>query len=233
MTKREAIRRLDRALAREYGTPVAQLGNQRDPLDEAVYVILTFQTDVGRSKQTWAALKAHFPNWEQVEASPAVHLSCVLRGGGLHVQKARAIQRLLRAVRRRAGQLDLEFLRYLPAASAEKELLALPGISWKGARCVMLYALGRETFPVDVNTFRVFKRLGLIPQRERYRRRSLHDRLQELVRPGIRLRLHVNLVVHGQRTCSPTNPRCDGCAVRSICKMAGVSRRRRHAGNWR
>jgi endonuclease-3 len=55
-----------------------------------------------------------------------------------------------------------------------------------------------------------------------YRRRSLHDALQSSVAPERRRSLHVNLVIHGQRTCVPIRPRCPVCALRDMCPKLGV-----------
>jgi endonuclease III len=44
--------------------------------------------------------------------------------------------------------------------------------------------------------------------------------LQDLVAPRDRYRLHVNLVVHGQRTCLPRTPKCNGCVLRRTCPTA-------------
>jgi endonuclease-3 len=58
-----------------------------------------------------------------------------------------------------------------------------------------------------------------------YRRRSLHDELEGLVQPERRRALHVNLVIHGQRTCLPRTPRCSACPAHSACRRLGLGRR--------
>lgn len=55
---------LDRILDQAYGAPESVLGNRTDPLDEAVYIILSFQTDLARFKKTWQRLRFAFPQWE-------------------------------------------------------------------------------------------------------------------------------------------------------------------------
>ncbi len=105
---------------------------------------------------------------------------------------------------------------------AERILTRLPGLSWKGGRCVLLYSLGRAVFPVDGNTFRIFKRVGVLSSSSVYRRRALHDGLQRAVEPSRRKPFHINLVVHGQRTCVPGRPRCSTCVARGMCAMSGV-----------
>ena len=147
-----------------------------------------------------------------------------MRAGGLHRQKARVIKRLLRAVRKQVGELSLEALRDMPDIEAERLLTLLPGLSWKGTRCVLLYSLHRQVLPVDGNTFRILKRAGVLPQSAVYRRRSLHDGVQEAVDPPRRRSFHVNLVIHGQRVCLPRAPNCPECPAQAVCAMRGIPR---------
>jgi endonuclease III len=220
----ERLARIGEILQLAYGTPEAELGNKADPLDEAIYIILSFQTDLQRFSLTWSALRAAYPTWEAVERAPARGLARVLRQGGLHRQKARTIRRLLCAVRHFAGDLSLDLLRNMGDADAERLLTRLPGLSWKAARCVLLYSLRRDVFPVDGNTFRILKRAGVLSPRAVYRRRTLHDALQVAVPPSRRRSLHVNLVIHGQRTCLPRTPLCASCPVSAVCPRVGLQR---------
>lgn len=224
---RSRLERLDKLLEAAYQTPETSLGNKCDPLDEAVYIILSFQTDLARFTATWARLRKAYPTWARLDRASESSIARVLREGGLQRQKARTLKQLFAAVKSAAGTLSLDALRGMDTKAAEALLLRLPGLSWKGARCVLMYSLGRDAFPVDSNVFRVLKRMGVLPRSAVYRRRSLHDKLQELVPPGRRRALHVNLVVHGQRTCLPLAPKCGACAVRPICAMSGVTRRAR------
>jgi endonuclease III len=221
---RERFAELDRLLEEAYGTPEADLGNKSDPLDEAIYIILSFQTDLARAAATWIRLLSAYPNWEGLESAPARQIAEVLREGGLQRQKARTLKRFIAEVRRIAGSLSLELLRKLSDEDAERILTSLPGLSWKGTRCVLVYSLGRHVFPVDGNTFRVLRRVGILRHGAVYRRPALHHALQALVPAARRKALHVNLVVHGQRTCLPLRPRCACCPVRLICAMKGVAR---------
>jgi len=217
------LAQIDQVLEQAYMTPRADLGNQDDPLDEAIYIILSFQTDLPRVSATWSKLRNRYKTWNEVAEAAATDLEHVLRDAGLHRQKTRAIKQLLRSVQELSGALSLDFLRTMSTDDAERILLRLPGLSWKGARCVLLYSLGREAFPVDVNTFRILKRTGVIPQTATYRRRSLHDALQSAVAADRRGTLHINLVVHGQRTCLPHSPKCTLCPLNSSCPRIGVS----------
>ncbi len=217
------LRKLERTLQKAYGAPEADLGNKRNPLNEAIYIILSYQTNLPRSKAIWSRLRSSFHRWHDVELASTSRVARILLEGGLHRQKAREIKALLLTVRKVFGKLSLNSLRKESDEQAERILTKLPGLSWKGARCVMLYALGREVLPVDVNTFRIFKRVGIIQADAVYRRKALHDTLQAAVRPSQRRRFHVNLVVHGQRTCLPVNPKCGICSIRSACPKIGLA----------
>ena len=220
---RERLRILDEHLDAAYGAPEALLGNQPNALDEAVYIILSFQTDLARFRETWRNLRSTFPKWEDADRASVDEIAQVLQAGGLHHQKAKIIKRLLRAVRSGFGELSLAALRDLPDIDAERALTRLPGLSWKGARCVLLYALQRDVFPVDGNTFRILRRAGVIPRSAVYRRRSLQDALQMAVPAGRRRPFHVNLVVHGQRMCLPATPRCSYCPALGDCQRRGLA----------
>lgn len=219
---REKLHELERLLHQAYGAPEDSLGNQAEPLDEAIYIILSFQTDLPRFQGTWQKLRASFPRWSDVEVASLNDVSAALRFGGLHRQKARAIKQLLAAVRHTFGDLSLDALRRMTDTEAERILTRLPGLSWKGARCVLLYSLGRKVFPVDGNTFRVLQRTGVIPLSAVYRRLSLHDAVQNAIDPDMRRRYHVNLVVHGQEVCLPQGPHCNVCCAASVCPRLGV-----------
>jgi len=223
---RKRLHDLDRLLHEAYGAPESVLGNQVDPLDEAIYIILSFQTDLPRFKETWQKLRSAFPSWRDVEQASVHKVAAALRSGGLHRQKARAIKRLLRAVRRRFGRLSLDSLREMADAEAEQVLTHLPGISWKGARCILMYSLDRKVFPIDGNTFRVLRRIGVIPVSSVYRRLSLHDAVQDAIAPEQRRRYHVNLVVHWQEVCLPQRPRCRGCPAATVCPRRGLRSQR-------
>lgn len=209
------MERLAERLSNAYGTP--NLGNVSDPLDECIYILTTYQTDLPRAQLVFDHLRRTFPTWEALMDGARHKLEDVLRPSGFQRSRAGIIRKLLAAVKARFGVYSLEALRAMSAEDAERELRALPGLDFKGARCVMLYSLGKRVLPVDSNTFRFMGRYGVLAKTARYRRRTTHDGLQRLVPEDARYALHVNLVVHGQTTCLPRTPKCSTCCVRETC----------------
>jgi endonuclease-3 len=214
---KEQLSSIDRLLEEAHKTSESTLGNKSAPLDEAIYIILSFQTDLPRVAAMWSRLRAAYTDWDELERAPVRNVAAVLRQGGLHNQKARVIKRLLSRIRHITGNLSLDLLQSMSTDEAERFLTRLPGLAWKGARCILLYSLDRDVLPVDGNTFRILKRTGVIPSDALYRRKSLHDALQLTVQPARRRSLHVNLVVHGQRICLPRRPKCPLCPLNQMC----------------
>lgn len=207
------VREVAARLRRVYG--LSRLGNQDDPLDELIFIILSGRTQESTYTATFEALRRRFSTWDEAARAGEAEIRQVIQGGGLAGKKARAIARLLAAIRERVGCADLGFLRGLADASAEAFLCSLPGVGPKTARCVLAYSLGRPTFAVDVHVSRIVRRLGW----SRHHRLTdrVQDRLQACVPPDVRLSLHVNFIFHGRLVCTKQKPRCGECVLADLC----------------
>ena len=73
------LRWLDRHLDRPYGAPAADLDNKPDRLDEAVSIIVNFQTDIARFRYVSTELRPVFPKWEDLDKAPVRNVAWVLR----------------------------------------------------------------------------------------------------------------------------------------------------------
>ena len=140
----------------------------------------------------------------------------VIHDAGLGRIKARQIKALLRQISKDFGSLSAWQLRRMDTETLERYLAQLPGVGVKTARCVMMYALDREVFPVDTHCIRLFQNLGLIERRMRFE--YAQDPLQDAVPADIRKTLHVNTVAHGRETCVPRSERCDECVIVHLCR---------------
>ena len=221
---RSAVRRIDELLELTYRS--ADLGNLDDPLDEAVYLLLSKQTREAVYQRLFKDLRSQFPSWLSVYRAPTPQLEAVLRPGGFQRQRASQLKALLGAVyednfalgigpgAKPAGDLTLEHLRSLSDEEIETFLRQLPGVGPKTARCIMAYSFSRASFAVDTHVHRIFTRMRLVPSRTR---KLDHDPFQEAVPRALRKRLHINLVHHGRSVCRNTNPKCHDCVLVSFC----------------
>ncbi|MBN2308767.1 MAG: endonuclease III [Candidatus Hydrogenedentes bacterium] len=215
-TKQAALRRtartVERLLDRAYGPRAAP--EPSDPLDALIGTILSQNTSDVNSRRAYDALRAAYPTWEEVMAVPRARLERVLRPGGLAKTKSARIQRILRSIAR-DGALSLDDLSLLPADEAERRLLTFDGVGLKTARCVLLFALGRDAFPIDTHIHRVLMRIGIIP--EGMTAEKAHAFVPPLIPKARCYAFHVNLIAHGRQVCRPRTPACTRCPVRLHC----------------
>jgi endonuclease-3 len=201
-------------LERLYGVPVNKWTGW-DVLDMLVSVILSQATSDANSARTYDALKKRFPDWDSVLRARESTLADTIRLGGLANQKAAVIRDLLRRTKELRGTLDLSFLRDFPDEEAVRYLAQFRGIGPKTAACTLLFACGKETFPLDTHIFRVLRRVGLIPAK--CSDQFAHEALNRLVPAGKFYSFHVNLIRHGRKLCRPRDPLCQRCPIVEYC----------------
>ena len=190
------------------------LGNKLDPLDELVYIVLTLMTEYGVD-QVFKQLKEDYPTWLDLLCSSEEECYFLLKPLGLVNQRSNKIFAILQELYNEFGEVSLDPLYDYPDREAEEFLISLHGVGKKTARCVMMYSLRRDVFPVDTHVYRLSKRLGLIPGSVSWQKS--HDLLQDLVPPECRFSLHVNMVIHGREYCKSKRPLCEKCFLVGIC----------------
>jgi endonuclease-3 len=200
-------------LRQKYGHRV--LTPHHDPLAELVLTILSQNTSDKNSRPAFKELRNAFPDWRQLLEVPAIAIAEPIKSGGLAFIKARRIQSALREIQLKHGTLDLTFLADLPLEEAREWLLKLPGVGYKTAACVLLFALGKPAMPVDTHVYRVSSRLGLIPARTS--QENAHRQLEKVVPPSDIYEFHVLMIEHGRRICSARVPNCKACICKPLC----------------
>jgi endonuclease-3 len=198
--------------------------NLKNPLDELLFIICSTKTGEASYRSTFRSLKETFPTHYQIAEAPAEYIARPIVSGGLSNQKAKAIRELLDVVVATFGEPSLKALRAMSDADAEAFLLSLPGVGKKVARCVLMYSLGRQVFPVDTHCWRIARRLGWVrpTQKDKHCAPRDMDRVQSKIPPELRYSLHVNMISLGREICTPAAPRCDECPVSAWCPKIGV-----------
>ncbi len=199
--------------------------NRKNPFEELLFIICSVQTQESKYRKTYDALRRKFPKFSDLATAKASAIAEPLMFGGLSKTKSKLIKRACRQILERFGKLSLAPLAKMSATECEAFLISLPGVGIKVARCVMLYSLGHEVFPVDTHCWRVCRRLGWVRSRARdgvCHKRDM-DRLQEKIPAKLRFSLHVNLISLGREICIDGRPRCDLCPVKQLCPNASPS----------
>lgn len=207
------LKRIAAILSREYKDPF--LNNYLDPIDEIVFILLSEKTDEAKYIAAFNNLKARFPSWRDVLQAPTEEIESAINIAGMGKRRAALLQRMFHAIVERFGALDLSPLASMTPDEAESELLQLPGIGRKTARCVLLYCFNFPVLPVDIHTYRLAIRLGILSRRISYE--ESHTVLPRIIPPALRHDFHVNAVAHGRARCFAQKPKCGECPLRRFC----------------
>lgn len=171
-------------------------------------------------------------DWYAVLDAPLVEVVKCIRCRGMHWMLARRIKGILNRIMKQRGCLSLEFLRDAPTKEAREYLLALDGMGVKTTSCVLLLALHRSDFPVDVNVGRIMARLGWVPLESET---ALEELAQYAPEPAVytflreRLNsfgvdmlyeLHYHMITLGKVFCGKRMPNCGACPLRDMCEYA-------------
>jgi endonuclease-3 len=211
---REAIPYVIQNLRSVYGAPVSEVG--LDPLDTLIETILSQSTTNTNSRRAFENLKRRFPTWDEARRARASSIEAAIRSGGLARQKSVRIKRLLDEIYRRRGSLDLQFLARVPLEEAREFLSSFEGVGPKTIACTLLFAFGREVFPIDTHIFRIARRTGLLP--EKCSDTEAHRRMESLIPAERYYEVHINLIRHGRKICRPRNPLCQKCCLIDYCR---------------
>jgi len=199
--------------------------NLKNPLDELLFIICSTKTGEASYRSTYRSLKDTFPTHYQIAEAPAEYIARPIVSGGLSNQKAKAIRNLLDIVVEKFGEPTLKPLSKMSDEDAEAFLLSLPGVGKKVARCVLMYSLGRQVFPVDTHCWRIARRLGWVrpTQKDKHCAPRDMDRLQSRIPSELRHSLHVNMISLGREICTSVVSMCDECPISVWCHKVGVS----------
>jgi len=200
--------------------------NKHNPLDELIFIICSVQTTEVSYKRTFRALRDEFKTFGHLNEAPAEYLARPLKPGGLSEVKSKSLRTIFDTITEKFGHLTLSPLRGFSDADCEAFLTSLPSVGKKVARCVMMYSLGRQVFPVDTHCWRIARRLGWVrpTTSDGHCSHKDMDRLQEKIPPARRFSLHVNFISLGREFCTTHNPKCAQCPIEKHCRKVGVKR---------
>ena len=213
-TRRAKTKQVCVVLERELGLPV-QSSTLPPPLDVLIATVLSQNTNDKNSHRAYVGLRSRFPTWEQASVAPTRSIAAVIRTGGMADQKSKRIKEILHRVYDRLHAYSLDPLRKSSNQKIMDWLTSLPGIGPKTAACVILFALGRDIFPVDTHVHRVCNRLG-ITNGARTPEETFRE-MADVVPKEKGYSFHTNLIRFGRMICRSTRPLCGECPLYDLC----------------
>jgi endonuclease III len=200
-------------LVARYGRPTHPREN---PLDSLIWTILSQNTNDELSERAYRRLRKAFPRWEMVLGAPEEEIASTIRVGGLANQKSKCIKDFLRWVKATYGRMSLAAICKMSVDEATEILMQHRGIGLKTVYVTLMFACGKDVFPVDTHIWRITRRLGLAPMKAG--RDKVTHLMQLLVPQGEALPLHLNLIRFGRQVCQARKPRCWDCPLVDLCR---------------
>jgi endonuclease-3 len=181
----------------------------QDAWQLVVATILSAQCTDKRVNMVTPGLFARWPGPAQLASAKQEELEEVIRTTGFFRNKARNLIGMAGAIS------DLHGGR---VPDSMEKLVPLPGIGRKTANVVLGNAMNiNEGVVVDTHVQRLSARLGLTSETEPVK--TEQDLMKLFPRDQWTMLSHL-LIWHGRRVCEARKPRCEQCALATICPSA-------------
>jgi endonuclease-3 len=212
---RPRVRRMVQLLEKYYGVP--QWDGPSAPLDSMVKTILSQSTSDANSGAAFRSLKRRFPSWKAVAEADPAEIADAIRPGGLANQKGVRIRNFLLWAKEQFGAYTIRPICEMDPGHAYDLFCTVHGIGVKTVAVTLLFACGKDVFPVDTHVNRITRRVGVVPAN------SSPEKTHWLMAPhvprGKGFSLHVNLLRLGREVCRSA-PKCGICPLRRTCDHA-------------
>ncbi|MDZ4713342.1 MAG: endonuclease III [bacterium] len=206
----KVIRRLDEY----FGKPFDNKANPPEVLDVLIATKLSQNTTDKSSYAAFKNLKAKFPTWELIGSAKLSSIKNCIKVCGLANTKATDIKTMLISMQKSYDDLSFKFLKEYSDKEVYAEFLRYKGIGIKTISCVLIFALGRDAFPVDTHVHRVLNRLGVVKTNSPGKTFEL---VKDEIPEGKKYELHSNLIKFGRNICRSKNPLCNICFLYDLC----------------
>lgn len=185
-----------------------------NPFEIAIGAILVQNTRWQNATQAITNLKqANLTDSRRLlDADPSL-LARHIRPAGYYNLKT---QRLIHLCHYLETQGGITTLQALPLPTVRTGLLSVNGIGPETADDILLYALNRPVFVIDLYTRRLLARYGLIVGNEPYDQLRAYMEQQLPTQVTLYQEYHALIVHHVQRSCT-RQPHCGPCSLKTDC----------------
>ncbi|MEO6693763.1 MAG: endonuclease III [Ignavibacteria bacterium] len=205
-----------KALAEYFGDPYDHRSRSPEILDVLIATKLSQNTTDKSAYVAFTNLKKKFKSWDIVADAEADEIKTCIQVCGLSNTKARDIKTMLQNMKKNYGSLDLSFIRDFNDERIYEEFQQYNGIGIKTISCLMIFALGRDAFPVDTHVYRTLSRLGIVNANTPDK---AYEQINDRIPSGKKYELHANLMKFGRNICKSRIPLCNICFLYSICEF--------------
>lgn len=183
------------------------------PFEVCVGAILTQNTSWSNVEKAIANLRSKkLLSRDAILSCSDLELEQLVRPSGFYSQKAQRLKEFCRSI-------SLDELDALSVMEARARLLAVKGIGKETADSILLYALRKPIFVIDAYTRRIH---GRITGEDAFK--VGYDELREGFEAALGRstqkynEMHALLVEHAKLHCTKSNPLCNPCPLRGMCR---------------
>jgi len=203
-------------LNKRFGTPYDVSENRAGILDVLIATKLSQNTTDKSSFVAFTNLKKKFRNWDDVSQADVRLIKNEIKVCGLADTKSKEILSLLNSLKKKFGSLELDFMNEYPDEKIYEVFLSHKGFGVKTVSCVLIFALGRDAFPVDTHVHRILNRLGILKTSSP---KKTFEAVKDIIPKGKKYELHSNLIKFGRNICKAKNPLCSICFLYKMCEF--------------
>lgn len=204
MMKNKIIDYLDEIIP----NPKCELEYSKD-YELLIATMLSAQTTDKRVNSVTRILFKKYPNLEALRDAPLEDIKEIIRPIGTFNKKASNIKEIAKSLLEHGGMAnDRQFLE------------SLSGVGRKTANVVLSNIYNEPCIAVDTHVSRVSKRLGLAKEKDDVL--TIEKKLNKIFPKEKLARLHHQMVLFGRYYCKASNPLCDNCKLKEICKKDKV-----------
>jgi endonuclease-3 len=181
-----------------------------EPFKVFVCTVLSARSRDERTAEVCERLFKRYKSFEDLAKADLKELEEILRGIGLHRQKALYLKESSKAIiEKYSGKIP----------NSLKELMKLKGVGRKVANIILNRIYGIPTISVDTHVHRIANRLGWVKTRTPA---QTERELMKLIPREYWKEVNFLLVALGQTICKPQKPNCEICPVSKWCKKEGI-----------
>lgn len=200
MMKNKIIDYLDEIIP----NPKCELEYSKD-YELLIATMLSAQTTDKRVNSVTRILFKKYPNLEALRDAPLEDIKEIIRPIGTFNKKASNIKEIAKSLLEHGGMAnDRQFLE------------SLSGVGRKTANVVLSNIYNEPCIAVDTHVSRVSKRLGIAKEKDDVL--TIEKKLNKIFPKEKLARLHHQMVLFGRYYCKASNPLCDNCKLKEICK---------------
>lgn len=206
MTRKQRAALAVEALKKEFPDAVCSL-EYTDAFQLLIATRLSAQCTDARVNLVTPALFKRFPDADAFIEGSVEEIEDLIRTCGLYKTKARDIYAM-------SKMLKEEFGGKVP--DSIEELLRLPGVGRKTANLVVGDIYHKPAVVTDTHCIRICGRIGLSEGKEPFK---VEKQLREVLPMDEANAFCHRLVLHGRKTCTARNPKCEMCSLSGFCKF--------------